>query len=285
MFTFRHENFIKYHRRASALSDLIQTQMDTRCQQIEMSARNLNQPPIHVDTNEIQYHVRESRRARHVHLKLTWQGSLEVVVPEGYDHRGIPTVIAEKRSWIKRSQQRIASELKELPSEHFETRPSTIRLRAIDRIYSVSYLHANEAPIRTTESGSALIVTGAVKDAKTCTQGLHRWLRHKAIETLLPGLRNTSEDLDLPYAKSIIRGQKTRWGSCSAKRVISLNYKLLFLPPELVNYLFVHELCHTRYLNHSTSYWKLVARKLPNYARLDAALKDSWRYVPAWAVS
>jgi hypothetical protein len=136
-----------------------------------------------------------------------------------------------------------------------------------------------------TESNSALIVTGTVTDTETCVQGLHRWLRSKANETLLPWLRVTSEDLGLPYKKSIVRGQKTRWGSCSAKRVISLNYKLLFLPPELVHYLFVHELCHTRYLNHSARYWALVARKLPEYARLDAALKDSWRYVPAWAVS
>jgi len=250
-----------------------------------MSSKILNNRPIRSSVDDIQYHVRESSRARHVHLKLTWHGGLEVVVPEGYDRRRIPAVIGEKRSWINRSQQRIASQLKELPSEHFESLPNSIRLRAINKVYGVRYLYSDEASIRTTESGSTLIVTGTVDDAETCVEGLHRWLRHKAVETLLPGLRDTSEDLELPYKKSIVRGQKTRWGSCSANRVISLNYKLLFLPPAQVHYLFVHELCHTRYLNHSTRYWELVARKLPDYARLEAALKESWRYVPAWAVS
>ncbi len=251
----------------------------------EMSSKILTHRPLHFDCDDIQYRVRESPRAKHVHLQLDWHGGLEVVVPKGFDPRRISAVIAEKRPWIVRTRQRIAGRLKALPAEHFESRPSSIQLRAIDKAYGVRYLHSTKASIRTTESDSALVVSGAVADSKACVRGLHRWLRHKAIETLLPWLRDISKDLELPYENSIVRGQKTRWGSCSSKRVISLNYKLLFLPPELVHYLFVHELCHTRHLNHSARYWGLVARKLPDYAPLDAALRDSWRYVPAWAVS
>ncbi len=251
----------------------------------EMSSKILSHRPIHYDTDDIQYRVRESPRAKHVHLKLNWHGGLEVVVPKGFDQRGISAVIAEKRLWIERTRQRITGRLKDLPAEHFESCPSSIRLRAIDKVYGVRYICSDNALLRTTESDSELVVSGAVGDSKVCVRGLHRWLRNKAIETLLPRLQDTSENLKLPYEKSIVRGQKTRWGSCSSNRVISLNYKLLFLPPELVHYLFVHELCHTRHLNHSTRYWELVARKLPDYAPFDAALRESWRYVPAWAVN
>jgi predicted metal-dependent hydrolase len=64
--------------------------------------------------------------------------------------------------------------------------------------------------------------------------------------------------------------------------MISLNYKLLFLPPEVVRYVFVHELCHTIHMNHSTAFWNLVAEKEPDYECLDTELQNVWRYVPAW---
>jgi hypothetical protein len=57
---------------------------------------------------------------------------------------------------------------------------------------------------------------------------------------------------------------------------------LLFLDPPLVRYLFVHELCHTRHLNHSTAFWRLVQRIEPDFQRLEARLTDAWRAVPAW---
>ena len=100
---------------------------------------------------------------------------------------------------------------------------------------------------------------------------------------LPPWLEQTGTELGLRYHRCTIRGQKTRWGSCSSRKTISLNYKLLFLPPHLVRYLFVHELCHTRHLNHSARFWGLVQEKEPLYESLEADLTDGSRYVPLWA--
>jgi predicted metal-dependent hydrolase len=61
-----------------------------------------------------------------------------------------------------------------------------------------------------------------------------------------------------------------------------LNCSLLFLRDEVVRYLFVHELAHTRHMNHSASFWRLVERIEPDYRRLDRALLASWRTVPGW---
>ena len=72
-----------------------------------------------------------------------------------------------------------------------------------------------------------------------------------------------------------VRAQKTRWGSCSARGTISLNWRLIQAPPFVVDYLIVHELMHRREMNHSARYWKLVAAAFPDYRRAEQWLKKS----------
>ncbi len=74
------------------------------------------------------------------------------------------------------------------------------------------------------------------------------------------------------YKKVSIRNQKSRWGSCSKTGTISFNYKLALLQSHLADYIVVHELCHLGEMNHSKKFWMLVARTLPDYARLRAEL-------------
>lgn len=75
------------------------------------------------------------------------------------------------------------------------------------------------------------------------------------------------------YNKIFIRNQKTRWGSCSNKGNLNFNYKILFLPPALRDYVIVHELCHLKEFNHSQKFWRLVAVSVPNYSVVRRELK------------
>jgi predicted metal-dependent hydrolase len=76
------------------------------------------------------------------------------------------------------------------------------------------------------------------------------------------------------YNKICIRKQTTRWGSCSSKKNLNFNYKLLFLPIELVDYIVVHELCHLIEMNHSKKFWKLVENIIPDYKDRRKKLKQ-----------
>jgi len=75
------------------------------------------------------------------------------------------------------------------------------------------------------------------------------------------------------YRRVSIRNQRRCWGSCSALRNLNFSYRLLFLPPELCDYIIVHELCHLKELNHSKSFWDLVGETIPDYEARKKAIK------------
>ncbi len=241
------------------------------------------QGTLNFDDPALNYSVVEHPRARNISLKYSLAQGLQVVIPRGYDRRQIPKMIMENREWVEKHQAKVLQQKQRLPADYFSLAPQRIELRALDQTFVNTYQATAHKHIKLHEQHGELLLRGRVDDEQQCAKALQRWLRDKARAQLIPLLRRTSRELGLPYEKTIIRGQKTCWGSCSSKKVISLNYKLLFLPPGQVHYLMVHELCHTRHFNHGKRFWSLVERKMPDYLCHEQAMQEAWQYVPHWA--
>lgn len=227
------------------------------------------------------YSVKISARAKHVSLKITPAEGLVVVVPRGFkNHELLDELVASRSSWIKKVFSRFAEE----PCLHSDAElPDSIHLPALDEDWTVDYIQTKASTVRAVESDSLrLQVMGNVDDGEAAAKALRRWLMRRAKESLVPQLMQASEACGLSYSKVTIRGQRTRWGSCSSTGSINLNYQLLFVSPEMMNYVFVHELCHTAYLNHSASFYKLLESYLPDYRNHEMQLKKAWRSMPAW---
>lgn len=104
-------------------------------------------------------------------------------------------------------------------------------------------------------------------------QASYKKHKEKARDLILQKIGLFNRQYNFPYNRISIRNQKTRWGSCSRAGNLNFNYKIVFLPEELVDYIVVHELCHLRELNHSPRFWRLVAQSLPNFLELREKLR------------
>lgn len=88
--------------------------------------------------------------------------------------------------------------------------------------------------------------------------------KEKARKIITQKTKEISEKLNLKFSKIRIGNQKSRWGSCSKSGTLSFNYKLIYLPENLIDYIIVHEVCHLKELNHSHRFWSLVDSSFPN---------------------
>ena len=232
------------------------------------------------------YRIRESSRAKHVSIRVSHLGEVEVVVPTGFDQRKIPEILEKRKDWIAKTTQRVAAERQLIaPSTSQLTTllPEQLELRSIPETWTIKYQQSHQQQLIANVLGQQqLAVVAPLDQPQVCYRVLKHWLMRKAEIHLIPWLLRVSQEVVLPYSKASVRGQKTIWASCSGKKNISLNYKLLFLPPYLVRYVFIHELCHTIHLNHSHDFWSLVAEKEPDFKLYDSELNKSWRYIPEW---
>ena len=102
-------------------------------------------------------------------------------------------------------------------------------------------------------------------------------LRRQAAEQLIPRLRALASQHGLTVGRVSIRNQRSRWGSCSRSGAISLNYRLVLMPPSVADYVLIHELMHLQEQNHGRRFWRLVARACPDYREAERWLRRNGR--------
>ncbi len=111
---------------------------------------------------------------------------------------------------------------------------------------------------------------------KRIKRGQGQYLKHKQQARIIveDRLSYFNQFYGYKWNRITIRNQKTRWGSCSKKGNLNFNYKIALLPPQMADYIIVHELCHLGEFNHSANFWNLVTKTVPNYKIIRKALKN-----------
>jgi hypothetical protein len=225
----------------------------------------------------LDWQLRVSPRARHAKLQIRPFGGLEVVVPPRFPRAQIPALVERHADWARRQVERQARLRESIRL------PRQLHLAYDDSATAVEYA---AEPLSRNGDLFAELAPGPIvvesHDRAGRIRELRDWIRRRARELLPPKLAELSRRTGLEYARVSIRSQKTRWGSCSNRGQISLNDQLLFLPADTVEYLMIHELCHTRELNHSRRFWRLVQVHCPDYRRHESLMNRSRDRVPDW---
>jgi predicted metal-dependent hydrolase len=203
------------------------------------------------------------RRARKYILRVRPDGSLRVTIPRGGSRREAEAFVERQRAWVAAERQRVAE------------RHAPVEWREGDAIL----LHGEPVPLRVQAIGrsSVLIVGDQQVRIPVGTVDLRPAaelaLRRIAVRELIPRLESLAAEHRLACARITIRNQRSRWGSCSRRGVIALNFRLVQMPPAVCDYVLLHELMHLRQQNHSRRYWRLVAEVCPGFREAERWLR------------
>ncbi len=200
---------------------------------------------------EIAYRIRRSERARRVRVTVHAGSGVEVVLPRRAAEREAAAAIRELRPWIERRMREL------------ELARATVSARGDHLPYLDQLLRLRVEPGRTRvhRRGAELLVP----EGREREPALERWYRKAARVEVAGRLQAACSRVGSSYTTLTIRGQRTRWASCSPDGAMSFNWRLLLAPEAVLNYVVWHEVCHLEVMDHSPRFWALLGRRCPDY--------------------
>jgi predicted metal-dependent hydrolase len=200
--------------------------------------------------SEVGYTVRRSSRARRVRVSVERDGAVLVTLPPRAPVRAAAEAVRELAPWIERRRHALtlaATEL-ERPAGTLPYLGRDLRLRA------------EPGRERVHRRGDVLLVPAGEHRA-----ALERWYRRAARAEIAPRLDAAVARAGTAYSGLTIRGQRTRWASCSSKGAMSFNWRLLLAPEVVLDYVVEHEVCHLEVMDHSQRFWALLESRVPDW--------------------
>ncbi len=230
-----------------------------------MRGRTPERGPLLVGGHPVRLALVRNPRARRYILRLQADGSARVTVPRGGSEREARLFAERQAGWIERQLLRQATH----PVRRRSWDSGTEILLRGERVRLEAVADGAHAFIRFgTETIRVATAAGDLRPA------VERHLWRLAARELPPRVLELAAAHAQTVSRVTIRNQRSRWGSCSRRAAISLNWRLLQMPSAVRDYIILHELAHLREMNHSVRFWDAVARVCPDYAAAERWLKE-----------
>lgn len=219
--------------------------------------------------NEIRCVVRRRKNQKYINLRITIEGELLVSAPYGVSLLKITESLRKKEKWIESNLLKVAagrSKHDPMRSVYLDGVPYEVRIITDPR---------RKRSVKVASSERSIEIRTDDPTRKNVVSILQRHLEREARRSFPERTRALSRATGIGYSRLFIRNQRTRWGSSSGKGNISLNWRAVMLPPEVQDYLIIHELAHQVHLNHSKAFWSVVEKHCPSYRKANKWLKDN----------
>jgi predicted metal-dependent hydrolase len=218
----------------------------------------------------VPYVVKRSQRARYARIEIRRETGLVVVVPKRYRLEEVASLLRDKSAWILRKVDDLSN-----------VGPCSVG-RRLESGAAVPYLGGSlELVVRRDgrQRGAVRLERGRLVFTVGDSDGdlhaaLEGWYRQQARRVIGEKAEAASTRLGVAYRRLVIRGQRSRWASCSHKGTLSFNWKLMRAPEPVIDYVVVHEVAHLKEMNHSKRFWGLVAEHCPGWREHRKWLKE-----------
>ncbi len=205
---------------------------------------------------------RRNARAKRLVLRLNMHGTeVQVTVPKGVSRARALEFTERSRSWIAGKITHHGGNVHLKPGER-------IPLRGME--HEIRHAGAKRGSI-TVDTGQKLIhVPGELAHIP---RRLRDWLKAQASADLALASQRYAGMMDVKYRRITVRDQRTRWGSCSSGGDLSYSWRLILVPPHVLDYVAAHEVAHLKHLDHSPRFWRLVLSHCPHSSKAKTWLK------------
>lgn len=223
----------------------------------------------------VEVRVRESSRAQTARIIVGPRRPLEVIVPASFADVDVDQLLEAKRVWIAR-KVKASCEIAARPRQLGLDRPDVVWLdgaavpvERVTGIRSIADLGDGRLRVAGRDAGGAI----------------NRWYRREARRRIGAVVADEASRLGLAYDSIGIRDPKTRWGSCSRRGHLSLSWRLVVAPADVLTYVVVHELCHLREPSHSKAFWRLLEVARPGWQEQARWLREHGQELRAYDVA
>ena len=216
-----------------------------------------------------------SRRAHRLALSVPRRGAIRITLPHGMKRETALAFLRTKSAWLRRALLR--RERHPLPvaltlGAHLEKSPwlsiggERCALECAGTVVRPFYVfHEREA-----------LVLFRHREGAPREGDLRQLVRELAAETLPARVALLARRVSVTIGRVSVRDQRARWGSCSVRAALSLNWRLVLLPPGMQDHVILHELAHRREMNHSARFWRQLAEWDPDCVLNDRMLSEQW---------
>ncbi|WP_407310234.1 M48 family metallopeptidase [Desulfosporosinus sp. SB140] len=222
----------------------------------------------------IPYEERRSRHYRRITLSIL-DDRVRISAPKNVSAKQLKDLLHAKQEWIlthwlENLEKQVHSLRQYVNGEHFPYRGQGLEL-CLKR-------HAQQS-IRVSLEGQVLMVhvphdLPEFQGSANIQDSVIAWYKAQARKVLKSKLDEQAKQMQVTYQDFRLKDQKTRWGSCSTRGNLNLNWRIIMAPEEVIDYLIIHELAHLTHPNHSERFWQRVGAFMPEYLFWKKWLKD-----------
>ncbi|WII72639.1 SprT family zinc-dependent metalloprotease [Bdellovibrio sp. 22V] len=227
----------------------------------------------------VEVHRRNFRRS--VSIYLYPNKPIKVVAAKSTSQKVIVDFLMAKKDWIEKNFLKFSEIAERFPDkkikayENFPFLGKERKLKVVITLNKKPFVSVTEENLLLHIPRNQWSANSLLEEHPTALKEIRHFYKREAVTFLSERLEYWSAQMGLRPSQVKFREQRTRWGSCSSKKSINLNWRLIVFAQEIIDYVIVHELAHLQHMDHSNKFWSLVETHIGNYKEIMKSLKES----------